>query len=226
MTRAHRWLPSIAALILAAGCSSAPAPESAAPPPSEPPPGSAAVRPGESQPTLISGASDSVGSIPGSAGALYIYRFRQIDPASDRFNFRDRDLSFAFRPSPSALYFQVENLQGRPVWIDWERSKFLDPFGRLGDVAHSTTRWQQRFGTQAQTQIPGLQRYSDYAFPLDYLIDSADSQDEQPRRTLLPEDQSAPTFTDRTFGVDLTFLIEGQPRVYSFRFKVASVIPR
>jgi hypothetical protein len=175
--------------------------------------------------TIVSGAADSTGPLPGSATALYRYRFTQVMPGSDRFTFRDRDLSFHFRPAPDALYFQVENLKDRPVWIEWDRCVFYDPRDRSGDVAHGTTRWADRFNTQPPTQIPGLQRYSDYVLPLNYLVDPAGS-DQQLHRPLLPEDSTAPQYSDKQFGVDLVFRIEDRPRTYAFRFKVASVIPR
>jgi hypothetical protein len=173
----------------------------------------------------VVGAADSLAPVPGSADALYRYRFRQADPLTDRFTFQDRELSFYFRPTPDALHFQVENRQDRPVWIQWERSTFTDPNGGTGRVAHESTAWQDRFKTQADTQIPGLKTYSDYVLPLDYLLDPAGS-DQQIHRPLLPEDQTAPQYADRVFGVDLTFLVEGQSRTYSFRFRVASVIAR
>jgi len=199
----------------------------AASPPGGAPPGAAeptASRVAEI-PTLMSGASDSTAAAPGSATALFRYRFVQVLPGSDRFTFQDRDLSFYFRPAPEALYFQVENRQDRPVWIDWDRSVFHDPREGTGQVAHATTRWADRFNAQAPTQIAGLQRYSDYVLPLDYLVDPAGG-DQQLHRPLLPEDTTAPQYSDKEFGVDLVFRIEDQPRTYVFRFKVASVIPK
>ncbi len=175
--------------------------------------------------TLVTGASDSVVSDAVEATALFRYRFSQVLPASERFTFQDRDLSFYFRPSPDVLYMQVENRQNRPVWIDWDRSVFHDPREGAGQVGHSTTRWADRFNVQASTQITGLQRYSDYLLPLDYLVDPAGS-DQQLHRPLLPEDTTAPLYSDKEFGVDLVFRIEDQPRTYSFRFKVVSVIPK
>lgn len=203
-----------------AGCSAGPPPEGAPPPPQSQTPSQALV-----PPAIVSGAADSVAARPGSPGALYRYRFRQIEPSSDRFIFQDRELSFYFRPTPAALFFQVENRQDRPTWIDWERSEFLGPLGNTGKVAHATTRWADRYRPQNSTQIPGLQRYSDYLFPLEYLVDPG-SNDEQLHRPLLPEDNNAPQYQDREFAVRLTFLIEDQPRVYSFRYKVASVLPK
>jgi hypothetical protein len=176
-------------------------------------------------PTLVSGASDSLVSAPGAATALFVYRFSQVQPASERFTFQDRDLSFYFRPSPNVLYLQVENRQNRPVWIEWDRSVFYDPRGGTGQVAHEPTRWADRFNVQAPTQITGLQRYSDYVLPLDYLVDPAGG-DQQLHRPLLPEDTTAPQFSDKEFGVDLVFRIEDQPRTYSFRFKVVSITPK
>ena len=214
----------IAAGMLAAGCSSSPTPESAQPPAQPDPLAVSTDAPSAS--SVIAGAADSVSSIPGSDNALYTFRFRQIEPASDRFNFRDRELSFAFRPTPSALYFQVQNLLGRPVWIDWDHSVFFDPEGRSGPIANSASRWRARFDRLALTQVPALGRISEYAFPRDYLIDTGTSDDTQPRRPLLPEDQSAPSYTDRVFGMDLAMTVEDRPRTYSFRFRVASVIPR
>jgi hypothetical protein len=61
--------------------------------------------------------------------------------------------------------------------------------------------------------------------PLDSLVDPAGS-DQLLHRPLLPEDTTAPEYSDKEFGVDLVFRIEDQPRTYVFRFKVASVIPR
>lgn len=209
--------------VLGTGCSSAPPPGPGAAPPANPPAPSTEA---PSAATLIEGAADSVRSIPGSEHALYVFRFRQIEPASDRFNFRDRDLSFALRPTPSALYFQVENLQGRPVWIDWDRSTFRDPEGRSGPIATSASRWTGRFERLPLTQIPAQGRISEYTFPRDYLMDPGTGSDPQPRRPLLPEDESAPAYTDRIFGMDLTLVIEDRPRTYSFRYRVASVIPR
>ena len=174
--------------------------------------------------SLVSGAGDSTAAAPGSAGALYRYRFTQVLPGSDRFVFQDRELSFHFRPAPDALYFQVENRKDQPVWIEWDRSVFSDPRGGRGQVAHATTHWADRFNVQAPTQIPGLQRYSDYVLPLDYLVDPA-GNDQQLHQPLLPEDSTAQQYSDKEFGVDLVFRIENQPRTYSFRFKVASVIP-
>ena len=174
---------------------------------------------------FVSGAEDTVASLPGSPDAPYYFKFRMVDPASDRFTFQDRELSFYFRPGPDVLSFQIENLQDRPVWIDWERSVFRDPLGRSGKVAHGSTRWSDRYGTQPQTQIAGLQTITDYLIPMDFLLDPAGTSD-QLHHPLIPVDNSAPTYTDREFGVDFVFLIEQQPRNYSFRFKVASVIPR
>jgi hypothetical protein len=210
-----------ALLAAAAGCAASPPPGAA--------PAAPSALPTPNQETgfthIVSGASDTVGAVPGSDNAMYVYRFRQVDPGSDRFTFQDRDLSFYFRPSPEALYFQVENRQDRPVWIEWDRSSFTDPFGRTGKVANAETRWEQRLGTQAPTQIPGLQRYSAYVFPTDYLLDPA-GRDQQLRRPLFPEDSSAPQFADREFGVTLVFRVEDRLTTYPFRFRVASVIPK
>jgi hypothetical protein len=211
-------LVSSAVVSVLVGCAAGPEP--APPGGSAPPP-----TPARGFENIVSGASDSVGARVGSEDALYTYRFRQIEPASDRFTFQDRDLSFVFRPAPDALFFQVENRQDRPVWIDWDRSVFYAPVGGTGAVAHQPTTWRERFGAQAQTQIIGLQRYSDYVFPVDYLLDPA-GRDQQIRRPLFPEGEEAPQYSDRTFGVDLVFIIEDRPRTYPFRFKVASVLPR
>jgi len=173
----------------------------------------------------VAGADDSVAVIPGSPDALYRYRFRQVDPPSDRFTFQDRELSFYFKPTPDALRFQVENRQNRPVWILWDRSSFIDPNGASGKVGHGTTRWADRFKVQPDTQIPALGSYGDYVLPLDYLLDPAGS-DQQLHRPLFPEDHTAPQYADRTFGVDLVFMVEERPLTYSFRFRVASVMAR
>ncbi|MCC6349177.1 MAG: hypothetical protein IT347_06250 [Candidatus Eisenbacteria bacterium] len=214
MTALPRKLLAIAACLVLAGCSSSPAPGPLTAPPPLPP-------------RVVSGAPDTAGVSVGSPNALYRFRFKQTEPGGD-FNFRDRDLTFYFRPTPTALYFRIENLQGRPVWINWDNSRFLDVNGRTGKVAHSTTRWSDRYSLQAQTQVPGQQQYSDYVFPMDDLTDpgSTGGEDQQPHRPLIPEDQSAPMYTGRSFGVDLEFLVEDRPRTYTFRFQVASVIPR
>jgi hypothetical protein len=214
--------PVLAAILVAvflSGCASSP--------PGGAPPGAAepAAQTETAGQTLVSGANDSTAAAPGSATALYRYRFVQVLPGSDRFTFQDRELSFHFRPAPDALYFQVENRQDRPVWIEWDRSVFHDPREGTGQIAHATTRWADRFNVQAPTQIAGLQRYGDYVLPLDYLVDPAGS-DQQLHRPLLPEDTTAPQYSDKEFGVDLVFRIEDQPRTYVFRFKVASVIPK
>jgi hypothetical protein len=176
--------------------------------------------------TVVSGgAKDSTESIPGSPTSPYVYRFRMTDPSGSGFNFQDRDLSFYFRPGPDALYFQVENRQNRIVTIDWERSVFYGPNGGSDKVAHNTTRWEDRFQSQANTQIAGLQRFGDSMFPMTYLYDPA-GRNVQLHRPLLPEDATAPQYVDRAFGADLVFIVEDRPRTYSFRFRVASVTPR
>jgi hypothetical protein len=210
------WAVTTALGLLVLGCGTAPPPETVAPPPA----------PDQGLTRVVVGASDSVGAIPGSPDALFRYRFRQFDPPSDRFTFQDRDLSFYFKPTPDALHFQVENRQNRPVWIVWDRSTFLDPNGVTGKVAHSTTRWDDRFKAQPDTQIPGLQRYTgDYRLPIDFLFDPAGGP-EQTHRPLFPEDNRAPDQADKIFGADLVFMVEEQPRTYSFRFRVVSVIAR
>jgi hypothetical protein len=221
-----------AALFVAAlgGCSAGPGPESAAPPPQQPPattPGRPLIPPPNAETgfsRIVSGSGDSVGAIPGSATAQFAYRFRQIEPGSDRFTFQDRDLSFYFRPTPNALHFQVENRQNRPVWIDWDRSTWTGPSGSE-KISHATTRWADRYGTLPPTQILGLQRYSDYMFPISLLVDPG-SSDQQLHRVMFPEDQAAVQYVDREFGVNLAMRIEDRIISYPFRFKVASVVPR
>jgi len=208
-------------LALGSCTAGAPPPESEAPPPRQSTPEAATNAP---ERTVV-GAADSVSLLPGSPGALYRYRFRQVDPASDRFQFQDRELSFYMRPTPAAIHLQVENRQDRPVTIDWDRSSFIDPFERMGPIAHATTKWSERYVAKAPTMIPGLSRYSDYVFPVDYLVDPAGS-DQQLHRVLFPEDNGAPQYNDRYFGMNLVFIIDGQPRTYPFRFRVASILPR
>jgi hypothetical protein len=202
------------------GCSSAPEPQSSSAPPSAP----NRDEPGQ----VVSGAPDTMGSIPGSSASPYMFRFKQVEPPSTLFNFKDRDLSFYFRPSPNSLYFRVENLQGRPVVLQWEDSRFFDVDGRSGKIAHGNTRWSDRYSPLVQTQVAPQQQYGDYMFPIDYLLDpgTVEGNDQQPHRPLIPEDSSAPNYSGRSFGADLVFLVDGQPRTYSFRFQVASVIPR
>lgn len=216
--RTPRMLVTLAgAALLVAGCSSSPSPESAATPPAPAP---------HAVSTVVSGAPDTAGSIPGSAHAMYVFRFKQVEPSSDRFTYRDRDVSFYFRPAPTALYFKVENLQGRPVWINWDRCEFTDVNGRSGKVAHGTTRWKDRYNSQSNVSVAGQQTYSDYVFPMDYLVDPGANPDDQVHLPIVPEDASAPTFSGREFTFNLEMLVEDRPRTYTFRFVVASVIPR
>ena len=95
-----------------------------------------------------------------------------------------KDIAFARLIQASLQQSQVD------TWIDWERSTFEAPLGRTGKVAHATTTFADRFRPQSNTQIPGLQRYSDYLFPIEYLVDPG-SSGEQLHRPLLPEDHAA-----------------------------------
>jgi hypothetical protein len=221
--------------LLIAGCSSMPDPEptpGAAPANAQPPAGAVSGRPSippvnnEGYTRIVVGAGDSTSALPGTPGAAYRFRFRMLQPSggSSGFNFQDRDLSFYFKPSPASVYFQIENRQNRPVTIDWEQSQFLAPNGQFGKLAHSTTTWDQRFSYQPPTTVNGLQRYGDYVFPNNSLVDPAGTG-QQLHRVMLPEDQQAMQFTDRVFGMDLVILIEGQARTYTVRFKVDSVTP-
>ncbi len=220
-----RTVLAAGALALLAGCSASPAPpESASPPPaSSPAPSTSSSTMGVGR--IIYGSADSVGPLPGSPTAQYQYRFRQTDPGSDTFTFKDRELSFSFRPTPDVLRFMVENLTDRPVYIDWDHSVFYDPFGASGKVAHMGTTYRDRRSPQAPTQIPGLQRYGDYAIPMDNLLDPG-ADERQLFRALFPEDENAPQYSGRDFGVDLAFRVDNQPRTYAFRFRVVSVLPR
>jgi len=209
----------LACVLAVGGCSTASSPGLAPPPRTTVP-----ERPAS---TAVTNAADSVGAIPGSPDAMFVFKFRMTGPpGGSSFAYKDRDVSFAFRPSPNALYFSVENLQGRPVQIDWDKSVFYDVNERSGNVGHSTTRWRDRFSPEALTQVMPQQRYSDYVFSRDDLLDPGGTPDVQLRRPLLPEDTSAPTFAGRTFGVDLVFIIENQPRTYPVRFAVQAVIPK
>ena len=213
-------LPAALLILIAAGCSSPPAPRNA---PAPAPIGTSA--PGDAETPATVGAPDSIAPAPGSPGARYVYRFRQTQPGSDHFTFYDRDLSFYFRPAPDALHFQIENKQDRVVWIDWDRTEILAPDGRVSKAAHGTTQYSDRSQPQTTVQIRGLQRYSDYVLPMDYLLDPGASN-EQLHKPLLPEDETAPNYNGREFGVDFAFRIDNQPRSYGFRFRVVSVLPR
>ncbi|MFI5370429.1 MAG: hypothetical protein ACHQ52_02650 [Candidatus Eisenbacteria bacterium] len=173
---------------------------------------------------IVAGAGlDTVSAVPGTPGAAYRIRFKQTVPASSGFTYYDRDLSFYFRPSPYVLQFQVQNKQNKPVWIDWDRSVFYTPSGVTSKVASSSTRYDQRFSTQAMTQIAGLQTYSDYVLPMTSLVDPTGSG-QQLHRMLLPEDEQAMQFTGRDFGVDLVIMVDDKPVTYPFRFQVVSVL--
>ena len=204
------------------GCSSSPAPQGSAAPANVSIP---VAHQAEPQNNIVTGGADSVGSIPGSPGSQFVYVFRQTDPASDRFTFQDRDLSFYFRPSPTVLHFQVENRQDRPVWIEWDKCSYADSYGGQKRLANSETTWSQRYTSLPATQIVGLQRYSNYVFPIDYMIDPG-SSNEQLHRPLFPEDKSAPQYVDREFAVTLAFRFQDRLQSYPFRFKVRSVLPR
>jgi hypothetical protein len=209
----------LACVLAAAGCGSSTSAGLEPPPRSTVPERPASI--------AVSNAADSVGAIPGSPDAMFVYKFRMTGPpGGSSFAYRDRDVSFSFRPSPNALYFGVENLQGRPVQIDWDKSTFYDATGRSGKVGHSTTRWRDRYAPDALTQVMPQQRYSDYVFARDDLLDPGGTPDTQLRRPLLPEDTSAPTYAGKSFGVDLVFIIENQPRTYPVRFNVQAVIPK
>jgi hypothetical protein len=220
----------LAAIACSIGCSSAPPPQSASAPPRGAPAAAAApatpvTAPDAEPERIVVGGADSVGAVAGSPGAQFLYVFKQTDPASDRFTFQDRDLSFYFRPSPTVLHFQVENRQDKPVYIDWDKSAFIDGYGNSKRIANADTRWAQRFTAIAPTQIAGLQRHGDYVFPIDLLVDPG-SSDDQLHRPLFPEDRSAPQYVDREFGVTLTFRFQDHTQPYAFRFKVRSVLPR
>lgn len=175
----------------------------------------------------MSGAPDSVAAVPGSPDALFRYRFKQTDPpgSGESFTYRDRDLSFHFKPSPLVLHFQIENLQDQPVWIEWDRCTFYPPVGFPGKVAHKTTVWGDRLAVQPPTRIVGLGNGRDYLLPIDYLVDPAGTN-EQLHWPLLPEDDTSAQYTNNGFGADLVFRIDERYRTYSFRFRVASVAPR
>ena len=208
----------IAAALMLNGCGAATAPHGHA----NPVPNQQVATP--SLP-ISAGASDSIGSAPGSPGAKYGYRFRQTDPGSGSFTFYDRDLSFYFRPAPDALHFQIENKQNKSVWIDWDRSQMMGPDGTSSKPAHATTTYRDRFSAQAPVEIRGLDRYSDYLLPIDYLLDPGTS-DQQLHRPMFPEDDTAPNYNGRDFGIDLAMRVDNQPRTYTFRFRVISVLPR
>jgi hypothetical protein len=215
--RAVLW----AVLLLGAGCSSGP------PPSATSGAGSTAGSSSPPPPAIVQG-SELVSGEPSAVEddeAPYRYRFRQVDPASDRFSFRDRELSFYFRPTPDVIHFQVENLQDRPVWIDWDRSSFVDWQGRSGRIAHRGVTWPERFNPPPPTQIAGLQHYADYVYSVDQLVAPA-SPGQLLRRRMFPVSTASPEFLDRNFGVDLVFMIEDKPYTYTFRFKVVSIVPR
>ncbi|HTO90575.1 MAG TPA: hypothetical protein VMJ70_05540 [Candidatus Sulfotelmatobacter sp.] len=218
-----RWLAGLASTAALAlwGCSAS-EPAHPAPPPA-PPASSYGDRLGPG--AIVSGASDSVGSLPGSAEALYRYRFRQTQPGSSNFTYYDRETSWSMKPTPDAIHFQLENKLDRPITIDWEKSSIVGPWGQSDKVAHSTTRWADRFSTQPATTVSGLQRYGDYVFPLSYLVDPG-SSDQQLHRPLYPEDNSAQQYTDRETSVTIEVVIDGRPRDYAFTFKAVSVLPK
>ena len=221
MTSLRARLAAVLAAAAVTGCAAGTGPA-----PEVPASGGMSVAPeGRLNTEVTGGAKDSVESIPGSSTSPYVYRFRMTEPGGSGFNYQDRDLSFYFKPGPDALYFQVENRQNRVVTLDWDRSVFYAPTGGSDKVAHNTTRWEDRFQSQPSTQIAGLQRFGDSMFPMNYLYDPA-GRSTQLHRPLLPEDATAPQYTDRAFGVDLVFIVEDRPRTYSFRFRVASVTPR
>src|SRR5262245_22112713 len=202
-------------LIIVMGCAAGEAPTPTAPPAARP-----AIGPSE-----VLGAPDSVAGTTGdTVEGAYRYKFRMVDPPSDRFNFRDRVFDFYFRPATDALHFQIENRQGFPITIEWDRCQFYDFSGNYQPAIHEGITWENRFRTPPPTTIQAGQRYSDYVFPLDLMLDPGGTGG-QLHKPLIPQDSSAPHYIDRPYGVDLVFRFDDKLNTYSFRFKLVSVLP-
>ena len=218
----YRFVMAAALGAAIAGCSSSPAPEGSAPPPAAP----AAAAAGSG---IVSGAPDTAGAVPGSPNALYVFRFKQIDPSSSQFNYRDRDLSFYFRPSPSGLYFRVENLQGRPVQLDWDHSCLLRrerAFGQGRPRHHALERPLRATRLHADRRRSSssgttCSRSSTWWIPVPPPAPTRSRTSRWcPRTRARP-----PTRAARSESTSCSS-IEDRPRTYPFRFQVASVIPR
>ena len=176
---------------------------------------------------LIFSGCGALNLLPNSDGNKYQYRYVLTSPvSSDKLVFRDSTIFAQFRFDDGAVRFQVQNITGGNISIDWGRMT-IGVRKRFSSIRNSATIYSAATPSQAATVLPPLGYVIDFAIPEKNIT----PQDGWHENDLLPTvDKKSPELRDKILGAVGTPITLVMPvrigsviRDYTFQFQVAGV---
>jgi len=155
----------------------------------------------------------------------YIQTYTMIEPApsADK-SYDDGKIAIRFHIAEKRIFFHLTNKTQEPVALNWSEAAFVQLDGSRLPVAGTDAIFTHRRSKPVPTETAPGKEETDFAAPVKNVERLEDwSWYLTPLFNLT--DEKAVENRGKIFGLDMPIRVEGEWKVYQFRFKILNVVP-
>lgn len=157
------------------------------------------------------------------------------DGTINKYQYEDEYIKITWMYMTNQLDFELENLSGHTLKINWDDISYMDAGGNVSRIMHKGIKYSERENSQGSISIPKGGRLSDIIVPTSNVsFLSAGSYSKWYQKSLIPcyydnkaamqADIAKGTWMGATIKVMFPIEIEGIKNDYSFEFRVDGVL--
>lgn len=157
------------------------------------------------------------------------------DGTINKYQYEDEYIRITWMYMTNQLDFELENLSGHTLKINWDDISYMDAGGNVSRIMHKGIKYSERENSQGSISIPKGGRLSDIIVPTSNVsFLSAGSYSKWYQKSLIPcyydnkaamqADIAKGTWMGATIKVMFPIEIEGIKNDYSFEFRVDGVL--
>lgn len=157
------------------------------------------------------------------------------DGTINKYQYEDEYIRITWMYMTNQLDFELENLSGHTLKINWDDISYMDAGGNVSRIMHKGIKYSERENSQGSISIPKGGRLSDIIVPTSNVsFLSAGSYSKWYQKSLIPcyydnkaamqADIAKGTWMGATIKVMFPIEIEGVKNDYSFEFRVDGVL--
>ena len=159
------------------------------------------------------------------------------DGTINKYQYEDEYIRITWMYMTNQLDFELENLSGHTLKINWDDISYMDAGGNVSRIMHKGIKYSERENSQGSISIPKGGRLSDIIVPTSNVsFLSAGSYSKWYQKSLIPcyydnkaamqADIAKGTWMGATIKVMFPIEIEGVKNDYRFEFRVDGVLKK